>query len=240
MARNARNQRSNPEPPVVRRRWIGWAFAAGTLLYGILGPAANRLQSHADWADPGQVWDAVYLVAGARAQDRRIAALGNWAARCPAAAGWVVLVGNDPQPGRWCRLHQTNHTCVAWAVEKLAALPVIRAHRRDDAKLTVVPGSFTGTDGEMAALAAYLRQHPELTRVALVTSRFHARRLLRRARQHAAELPVDFGIVPGLPYWENRAPWIVLGEYAKLLRDRFGLARAPLLSRGAAAARPPE
>jgi hypothetical protein len=87
---------------------------------------------------------------------------------------------------------------------------------------SVIPGNFRNTDGEMAALAIYLKAHPEIQSIALATSRFHGRRLLQRYRKHIGDHP-SVGLIPGIPYWENRAPWRVLAEYLKLLRDHLGL-----------------
>ncbi len=215
-----------------RRRRLGGVLLVTVLAVAVAGPAASWLQSRHDWADPRSSWDAVYLAAGGMAaQADRIAALTDWVARRHPAAPLVVLVGNDPAISLWCRVHQANHTRVGWAVERLAGVLDCEQARGCIAPI-IVPGRFSGTDGEMAALAAYLRLHPELTRVALVTSRFHARRLLCRARRHATGRSLTFAVVPGIPHWRNRAPWIVLGEYAKLFRDSLGLMRVPLLSRG--------
>lgn len=214
----------------LRRRLTAILCTKAVVLGMTLGPAASWLQSAGPRADPRAAWDAVYLVAGARAQDRRIGALTNWVAACSAQAttgGLQVLVGNDPQISLWCREHQTNHTRTAWAMEKLdrafAAIPGVR-------RAEVVPGAFSSTDGEMRALHDYLATHPDVTRIALVTSRFHIRRTLDRARRHNPSLV--FGVVPGPRHWEDRAPWIVVSEYAKLLRDALGLSRAPGLTRG--------
>ncbi|MDP7023436.1 MAG: hypothetical protein QGH42_04195 [Kiritimatiellia bacterium] len=62
-------------------------------------------------------------------------------------------------------------------------------------RVTIVPGHYHGTDGEMQALAAFLELRPQLRRVALVTSRFHIRRALQRARAHIAD-PRIIGVIP--------------------------------------------
>ena len=85
-----------------------------------------------------------------------------------------------------------------------------------------MPGTFSNTDGEMEALATYLKAHPEIQSIALVTSRFHVRRLLQCYDRHIGQSPT-VSIIPGVSYWKNRAPWIIIGEYAKLLRDKLGL-----------------
>jgi hypothetical protein len=218
-----------------RRVRIAAGGCVGLLLLAlVMGPAASHLQSRADLASPRAAWDAVYLVAGAHVQDRRVASLTNWLAAAAGHApsnGLRVLIGNDPQPGHWCRRHQTNHTRAAWAVEKLSGSLAAAGIPRAD----IVPGRFGATDGEMEALNAYLAENPRIARVALVSSAFHARRLLACARRHDRSAAIRFGVVAGPPCWENRAPWIVLGEYAKMLRDALGLARAPGLTRAAPA-----
>ena len=211
------------------RRLVGITALAGLAILALLcGPAADRLQMRGRLADPTQPWDAVYLVCGARAQQRRLRALTAWVARAPLST--VILVGNDPQPSLWSREHQRNLTRTEWGVEALEVWK--RAQYGEDAGkpvIHVVPGVFSNTDGEMQALADYLRGSP-YQRVALVTSRFHARRVLERLEAHAPD-NIEFAIVQGTPYWENRAPWIVAGEYLKRLRDRLGQSQTPLLTR---------
>jgi len=207
-----------------RRFWISLTTLA-TALVLICGPGATWLQSRHEWADPVQKWDAAYLVCGARAQNRRVTALSRWLRTRQegnAPADIQVLVGNDPYKGLWCRRHQSNHTRTEWALEKLADSFSTTAPSMSQAPPVVVPGEFLNTDGEMIALAKHLESHPEIQSIALCTSRFHSRRLLQRYRKHNGDHP-SVGIIPGVRYWENRAPWIVLGEYLKLLRDRMGL-----------------
>jgi len=227
-------------------KWGGRAAGIVLLLLGgLCGPGATWLQIRHEWADPAQQWDAAYLVCGAQAQNRRIAAMTGWLAQTASQASHearaplpTMLVGNDPYEGLWCRQHQTNHTRTEWAVEKLETwlashtntithrdAPPSHAPRSTDhspRSPTVVPGEFLNTDGEMIALAKHLEVHPEIQSIALCTSRFHGRRLLQRYRKHIGDHP-RVGIIPGVGYWGNRAPWIVLGEYLKLLRDRLGL-----------------
>lgn len=193
------------------------------------GPAANWLQLPHRQADPAQPWDAVYLVCGARAQQRRIRALIEWLARTPSPPP-VILVGNDPQRSFWSHDHQRNLTRTEWGVNALEQWHRARYAALDaPPAIQVVPGAFSNTDGEMQALAAFLRRHP-YRRVALVTSRFHARRAVARLENRTPEI-FDIAIIPGAPNWENRAPWIVAAEYLKLLRDTLGHAQTPLLSR---------
>lgn len=201
-----------------RKFCISLLTLTATLLL-LCGPAGTWLQSRETWAAPAAHRDAVYLVCGA-SQDRRISALLDWLERRQKTEPRTpnselrILIGNDPQKSLWCRKHQTNHTKTEWAEEKLKA--------EIGTLLTTVPGSFSNTDGEMAALARHLKVHPEIQSIALVTSRFHARRLLQRYDKHIGQSPT-VSLIPGVNYWENRAPWIILGEYAKLLRDQLGL-----------------
>ena len=199
----------------------------------LCGPGGTWLQSRETWADPDDNCDALYLVCGARAQDRRITALVEWTQHVELGtpnSELRILIGNDPQKSLWCRKHQTNHTKTEWAEEKLKS--ETGGQRSEDEEslnnsalsspIVIVPGTFSNTDGEVAALAQYLKDHPEIQSIALVTSRFHARRLLQRYDKHIGQSPT-VSIISGVNYWENRAPWIILGEYAKMLRDQLGL-----------------
>jgi len=215
-----------------RRRLIGSGIMMLAALVLLGGPAADWLQMRHRQADPAAAWDAVYLVCGARAQQRRIHALTGWTSR--ATTPPVILVGNDPQQSLWSRTHQRNLTRTEWGVETLKEWKHAQyGEDADKPAIRVVPGSFSNTDGEMRALADYLRGG-QYRRVALVTSRFHARRVLERLEAYAPD-SLTFAIVPGIPYWENRAPWIVAAEYLKLLRDTLGHSHTPLLTRPAPA-----
>lgn len=217
-------------------------FAKATVL-GIVvltvllcGPAASWLQMSALRIDPSEHPDALYLVCGARAQNNRITTLVNWVNKQTAIDrkqqsgvahdAPVILIGNDPQKNCWCRTHQTNHTVTAWALEKLGAkLPVDTA-----SNLTVVPGSFSTTDGEMAALSEYLLKHPQIKTIALVTSGYHSRRAVLALRRHAPS-HINIRIVSGSSSWHNRNPLTVAIELLKILRDSLGLSHAPIISR---------
>ena len=203
------------------------------ILLGLLlicWPGAGWLQVRKAWITPEADPNAVYLVCGASAQDRRVAALANWLKLHAGSTNStlpIVLIGNDPQKNRWCRQHQTNHTVTAWAIEKLdlalAELPV-------EYSPVVVPGEFSTTDGEMQALASYLREHSQIESVALVTSRYHARRCLERLQAHIST-EVEIGFIRGLHNWRNRSPLRVVSEYLKIWRDRIGLSDMPVISR---------
>ncbi len=214
-----------------RRRLAGTtAILLLAALALLCGPAADRLQMRHRHSDPAQPWDAVYLVCGARAQQRRIRALTEWVAHMPTPP--VILVGNDPENSFWSREHQRNLTRTEWGVEALTEWTRTQyGPDADTPDIRVVPGTFSNTDGEMLALSAFLRETP-YHRVALVTCPFHARRAMERLEAYAPD-HIEFAIIPGTPYWENRAPWIVAAEYLKRLRDALGHSNTPLLTRQA-------
>ena len=158
-----------------------------------------------------------------------------------------ILIGNDPQKGLWCRKHQTNHTVSAWAVEKISDLRfeisnnalLTTNHQQKSFPITpstinhqllVIPGSFSNTDGEMQVLANYLAKHAEIESIALVTSRYHARRAQQRLEEHL-DYHITIGIIPGIERINNRNPIIVILEYLKIARDKLGLSHAPIISR---------
>jgi len=210
--------------------------AAALIMLVICLPAATWLQVHKQQASPGKRWDAVYLVCGASAQNRRIQMLEQWYAESlnseshPAP---LILIGTDLQKSLWCRIHQTNHTVTAWAIEKISAPELPTAAHPS----VVIPGKFSTTDGEMIVLADWLKKHPEIKSIALVTSRYHARRALQRLQAHASP-KLTIGIVPGAARWKNRSPLTVVLEYLKILRDKWGLSHAPIISRPAASPAP--
>jgi len=212
-----------------RKAAVTCAGIAAVGIFMICGPLAGRLQMRESLAAPNRACDAIYLVCGARAQDRRIAALGRRLHELKVAgiAAPPILIGTDSQKNRWCSRHQTNHTVTAWAVEKLE--PRLKNYSPAP-RLIIVPGTFCNTDGEMRALGAWLGRHPEFRTVALVTSRYHARRAYERLRAHAPPA-LEIRIVSGIPYWKNRSPFKVTAEYLKILRDRYGLSYCPLIAR---------
>ncbi len=97
-------------------------------------------------------------------------------------------------------------------------------------QLLVIPGTFSNTDGEMQVLAAYLKIHPEINSIALVTSRYHARRAQQRLRDHLDQ-DITIGIIPGIKRFNNRNPITVIIEYLKIIRDNLGLSHSPIISR---------
>jgi hypothetical protein len=212
---------------ILSKKWVWLAVGLAVLL--VCWPGALRLQMRSIRVAPQNNPDAVYLVCGASAQNRRIDALASWLKR-HAAAGQsapTVLIGQDPQKSLWCRTHQTNHTVTVWAFEKLE---LALAEQPAKPLMLAVPGEFSTTDGEMQALADYLRQHSSISSVALATSRYHARRCYERLQAHAPA-GVSIGIIKGKPNWRDYSPITVGLEYAKIWRDRAGLSHAPLISR---------
>lgn len=183
---------------------------------------ATQLQMRSHWAQSASHVDVVYLVCGARAQQRRLQALDTWLAQAttPSTSIWI---GNDTQNSLWSRAHQRNLTRAEWAYQHAT-------EHFPDHHVSIVPGSFSNTDSEMIALAHALQQERHVKNIALVTCGFHARRTLQRFSKHAP-VSVEAKIIPVLPHWENRAPWIIATEWAKILRDGLRLTQHPWLSR---------
>ena len=160
------------------------------------------------------------MLAGERDQDRRVEAverlIAAWTNHAP-----VVLTGYEHACGRFERNAGRNLTVSEWAVLKLQA-------RKAD--VTLVNGIFNGTDGEMRALATWLADRPEVKRLSLVTSPFHARRAVWRLGHHLQH-PIEVTVFLPPEEWKDRAPWTVLAELAKMARDAAGLANAPFVTR---------
>jgi hypothetical protein len=190
-----------------------------------MGPLATWLQVREAWLPVSDMPDAFYLVAGAEDQDLRLAALTGFLEGRPAdGPKTVVLIGNDT--------HNTEYLPEAGRKVTMAE----RARRTIDAVLgsragsEIVPGQFWGTDGEMEALAAHLRGRPQIHRLALVTSPFHARRAMERLRARG-DPSLRIAVLPAAGSARDRCPWTVASELAKITRDRLGWSRAALLSR---------
>ncbi len=199
------------------------------ILFGLLlalsiavGPAAHLLQVRTQWAGAAADTDIVYLVCGARAQQRRLQALQSWFDQHQ-PDDVRIWIGNDTQNSLWSRQHQRNLTRAEWAYA------FVSQHFYQHG-IAIVPGSFSNTDGEMQALGDALRDDETVHTVALVTCAFHARRTLQRFKQHAPD-GIHVQIIPVVPHWENRAPWIVAAEWLKLIRDQLRLTQHPWLSR---------
>ena len=188
----------------------------------LIGPAATSLQLRTQWTREDATIDAIYLVCGARAQSRRLHALHEWL-HTNHPERMTIWIGNDTQNSLWSRRHERNLTRAELAHQY--CLDHFPQHQA-----TILPGAFTNTDGEMAALARMLINTPEMETIALVTCAFHARRSVRRLHAH---LPFfrQLVIIPVTPHWENRAPWIVLAEWLKIVRDELHLSQHPWLSR---------
>ncbi len=188
----------------------------------LTGPAATQLQMRSHRATDTGTIDIVYLVCGARAQQRRLQAMEQWLQQhdTPPIGIWI---GNDTQNSLWSRKHQRNLTRAEWAYEHATKIP-------GNHRVQIAPGSFTNTDGEMQALAKTLRNAPNMQGIAIVTCGFHARRSLARLQQYTGA-SIQISVIPVLHHWENRAPWIVLAEWLKILRDTLDLAQHPWFSR---------
>lgn len=199
---------------------IGLVLAIGIAL--LMGPAATSLQMRSRWADQKESVDVVYLVCGARAQQRRLQAMHVWL-HVHEPSNVRIWIGNDTQNSFWSRDHQRNLTRAEWA--ELFARKHFEQH-----DISIVPGAFANTDAEMAALAKALEQAPEIQTIAMVTCGFHARRALQRFTTHAPD-SITAKIIPPVRHWENRAPWIVAAEWLKMMRDRVNLTHHRWLSR---------
>ena len=207
------------------RRIATGLSATVLLLLFLSGPVATSLQSKHRHAGKQQAWDAVYLVCGARAQHRRLRALDQWLDNNLHPPAYI-LIGNDTQNSLWSREHQRNLSRAEWAHHAL----LNRFAEHPSPQVLITPGSFSNTDGEMQALGNYLQNQPEIQSIALVTSPFHAKRTLLRFAAYAPE-SIHVAIVPGAPHWANRAPWTVLAEYLKILRDKLNLSQHTWVSR---------
>jgi len=215
----------------MNRKWRNCIFSAVigvvVIVMIVTGPVATTLQLRSHWAPPAHSVDVVYLVCGARAQGRRLQTLKAWLAptQRPDSQTTRIWIGNDTQNSLWSRKHQRNLTRAEWATR-------FATNHFPEHEIKIVPGAFTNTDGEMHALAKALQNHADIQTIALVTCGFHARRTVQRFTKHADE-SVEIMIIPVIPHWENRAPWIVLAEWLKMIRDHFNLTHHPWVSRQA-------
>ncbi len=216
--------------PTSGRRRHRVVLALGAVVVALLsGPIADWLQGR-EFAPPAHaVPDAVYLVAGQRAQGSRIRALMDYLRRCDPAKAHrtlAVLIGNDPTRGRWSAADQRNLTIGEWALRTVQQ----GMGREAGTNVVLVPGRSWGTDAEMRRLAEFLAARPEIQSLTLVTSAYHVRRSVTRLRQHTAG-QVRVWAVGASEGGRSRAPWTVLGELFKLARDQAGWADAPWISR---------
>lgn len=214
-------------------------------------PIGNWVQEREAWLSAGVDLDAIYLVAGAEDQDRRIEAIVSYLDRLDAqsarqtdsGAGYpnqstsqrvhksadpAILIGNDTSEGPWHNSANRNLIMAEWAVKKMESADSSLDAARS---MEVLPGRFGGTDEEMEALAGHLASRPEIARLGLVTSPFHVRRAIWRLRTRLSSEIQVFAVPAKEKLWIDRAPWMVMGELVKMLRDALGLSRAPFLSR---------
>ncbi len=209
-----------------KRRLLKAALGVALALILLSGPLGTWVQSRGRLVAPETHAGAVYLVAGARAQDRRVdAAVGFVSAmtnRVP-----VVLIGNDELASRWSSDDQRNLTMGEWAVRKVSCR---LDEKGRDVDVRLLDGGFGGTHREMEILAGYLDAHPEISTLALVTSPYHARRCVKRLETRV-DGKVVVHVVPVEPSIGDRAPWIVAAELAKMIRDSLGLGNCPFLTR---------
>ncbi len=189
------------------------------LLYG---PIATWLECHECWLLPDARVDAIYVMAGMRERDR-VEGVVHWLQQGGQAER--ILLSRNPNKGRWSSRDQRNLSMGEWTLrfmrEELAGAEL-------NVPVEVVETDMGGTDPEVASVARLLSQRPDLETVALATSRFHLRRTRQRAARHFDPPP---GMIPGMRTRHDRAPVVVMLELLKLLRDRLGLSRAPVVTR---------
>lgn len=214
-------------------------FLLATLVSGVIGivvlmwPAATWLQGRELWVRPTDPVDALYLVAGARDQDRRIRGLIQYCKlREVADAGMpVILVSNDREVRYDIPQRYAGRMLVDLAQVKIPALLGCVLEAKTVPDVRSVPGIFYGTDGEMAMLAAYLNGQPAIRRLAVSTSPYHVRRVVLRLQAHQRD-DIEIRVIRLRPGWRDRNPVLVLSELVKMVRDALGLSAAPVISRG--------
>lgn len=214
----------------LRRRWRGVTIALAIVVAISSWPIPLWLQHRNRWLDDQQLPDALYLVAGARDQNRRLAAIAQWCDRTRRLrrprAPLPLLIGNDSEPGPYSAADRATLSMAQWAVRKAQQelTHCVRPVRLD--------GSPRGTDGEMEILADHLRRRPDLDHIGLATSAYHIRRTLWRLRHYASRHDLRLSALPIGRVTEDYTPWTALGELAKMGRDALGLSRHQLMSRG--------
>ena len=193
--------------------------AGGAILHW---PAATWLQAQESWLPTTQRVDAVYLLSGQR-EYGRLKGLIAWLE----AGGQTdrIFLGLDSSKSLWSDLSQRNLSISEWDLETLLA--DLKEIKRD-ITVEVITTSMMGTDPEIAALARIVGGRPDVSTIALGTSRFHIRRTRRRATQHFGHAP---GMIPALAGQRDRSIRVVAGELGKMLRDAVGLNRVPFLGR---------
>jgi len=200
-----------------RKLFIAVMIAGGVVV--LCGPVASWLQCRE--LRLVQSADVLYVVAGAEAQDRRIAAAQGYLTNCTGKPS-TVLLGNDGLVGGWSAAYGRNLLLAEWGREKLDGAGGV--------PIRIQPPIVKGTDEEMEVLARTLADHPEWRSIAIVTCPFHARRVMFRLRAYLKDdVKIGFAAVPAK--WTDRAPWVSASELAKMARDAFGFSRVPFLSR---------
>jgi len=200
-----------------RARHIGIAILVLLAVSAVLSwPVAGWLEGRESWVAPGARVDAVYILAG-NSDAARASGVAAWLQD----GGWTgrILLSHDPSKGSWSRKDQRNLTMGEWAFRHLnEAL----AEADLDVPVEVVRLDMRGTDAEVASVARFAEERPDVRTIALATSRFHIRRTRMRASRYFTEAP---GMIPGERTWQDRAPWVVGAELLKMLRDRLGLTK---------------
>lgn len=206
-----------------------------TLLLIAYLAAGRWLQHRSAWLTHHAEVDAVYVLAGAASRRERMDALLGWIGKYDCRPV-TILIPEDRAAGSCLNEKGELIPIAQWQIERLRNAYSDQAHHRNPTciaghKVTIVPGHYHGTDGEMQALANYLEPNPSLRRVALITSRSHLRRALGRAKTHIDE-PRIIGALPARGTIGDYVPRRVFTEYLQLLRDQLGLTHAPFLHRG--------
>ncbi len=111
-------------------------------------------------------------------------------------------------------------------VSVLSQLGVSHCH------IEIIPGEVSSTRGEAVAVLGYLRDHPEINSVIMVSSPFHIRRSLMIFRKELRKLDREVVVIPRPSgygdyeikkwYSHRNSSKAVLLEYLKLLNVPFG------------------
>lgn len=227
------------------KRWlIGFALFVAVIVF-LVWPVGTWLQHRSVWLMQmnQETPDAMYLVAGARDQVRRIDALLNFVHVAglsrpdkPDTVFPAILIGNDPHNSLWSREDQRNLETSEWSRKRIQRGLQATGGKRPlgsvgDWPVEIVPGEFSGTDGEMEALVTYLRNRSSIQSIALVTSPYHVRRAVWRLKKHL-DNDIEVYAISAEAKLGDRMPWVTLSELAKMVRDCLGLSRVSLMSRG--------
>jgi hypothetical protein len=212
------------------KKWSAGLVAIAAAVLILVWPVGSWLQYKGVWRNEEEGFRGViYLVAGARGQERRIEALLRYLSQMRSggldSSEVSVLIGNDTRNDLWSDESQRTLTRTEPALERLGKICDDR-----EIEIMLVPGQLNGTDEEMRMLVEYLTARSPVQDIVLVTSPFHVRRAVWRFRKHADSNVMVSAIVADAK-WSDRAPWVVAVEMLKMARDGIGLSRAGLLSR---------